>query len=181
MELFEKTLESKTIFEGIVVKLKKDKAELCDGSKAVREVVEHAGGVTVIPVDDDGNCYMVRQFRYPMQKTILEAPAGKLEKNEEPEKSAKRELSEETGFDADEMIWLGSYATSPGYSTEVLHVYLARKLKKGESHPDEGEFLNVEKYKFDYIYDLAVNRKIEDAKTMIAIMMAAKYIEQIDQ
>ena len=133
MDISEKKLTSELKMKGIIVNVYHDKAELCDGRVVGREVVEHPGGVTILPVDEDGMCYMVQQYRYPMQKLMLEAPAGKLEPGEDPMVCAVRELSEETGFSADEYIYLGAHATSPGYSTEILHIYLALGLHAGQA------------------------------------------------
>lgn len=176
MELIEKQVSSELKYKGVIVDVFLDKAELCDGKIANREVVKHPGGVTVLPVDDNGMCYMVRQYRYPAGKTLLETPAGKLEHGEEHLSCAVRELSEETGFSADELIDLGCCYTSPGFSTEIIHVYLARGLHAGKCHPDEGEFLNVEKYSFDTLTQMVADGEIEDAKTVIAILKAAKYL-----
>ena len=109
MEYIEKKISSNDIFEGRIVRLHVDEVELVDGSKAIREVIEHDGGVTVIPVDDNGDVYCVRQFRYAFGKSIIETPAGKLEKGEDPLRCAIRELSEETGFTAEEYIYLGEF------------------------------------------------------------------------
>lgn len=177
MEFTETRLDGETKYTGKIVNVYLDNIVLHDGSKAVREVVEHPGGVTVLPVDKDGMCYMVRQFRYPMQRMMLEAPAGKLEKGENIAVCAQRELSEETGFTADEMIYLGSFCTSPGYSTEVLHIYLALGLHAGDSHPDEGEFLNVEKIALDELFKMVMNNEIDDGKTVIAILKAKYLLE----
>ena len=130
MELIEKQVSSELKYKGVIVDVYLDRAELCDGKIARREVVKHPGGVTVLPVDSDGMCYMVRQYRYPAGKTLLETPAGKLEYGEEHLSCAVRELSEETGFSTDELIDLGCCYTSPGFSTEIIHVYLARGLSE---------------------------------------------------
>ena len=177
MGYFEKTLDTELKYSGIIVNVRMDTAELCDGSKTKREVVEHPGGVTVLPVDENGVCYMVRQFRYPMGRMMLEAPAGKLEKNEEHYDCAVRELSEETGLTADKFVYLGGFCTSPGFSTEVLHIYLALGLHPGKSHPDEGEFLNVEKHALSELTDMVMRNEIDDGKTIIAVLKAAKYLE----
>lgn len=136
MELMEKTVESKTLFEGHIVTLKLDRAQLPNGSLASREVVEHPGGVAVLPLDAEGRVIMVRQYRYPLHNTLLELPAGKLEKGEDHRVCGIRELQEEVGITADEVIYLGGLYLSPGYSNEVLHLYLARGLHQGECHPD---------------------------------------------
>lgn len=177
MDYTEKRIDGEIKYSGVIVNVRLDHAELCNGAVARREVVEHPGGVTVLPVDSDGMCYMVRQFRYPFSEMMLEAPAGKLEPGEEPGECAVRELSEETGFAADEIVYMGSFRSSPGYLTEVIHIYLALGLHPGESHPDENEFLNVEKHKLDELVDDAMNNKIPDAKTVIAVLKAEKYLK----
>ena len=178
MELTEKQVSSELKYKGVIVDVYLDRAELCDGKIARREVVKHPGGVTVLPVDSDGMCYMVRQYRYPAGKTLLETPAGKLEYGEEHLSCAVRELSEETGFSADELTYLGPSCTSPGFSTEVLHIYLAQGLHAGKSHPDEGEFLSVEKHHIDELVDMVMSGEIDDGKTVIAVLKAKRLLEQ---
>ena len=158
MDISEKKLTSELKMKGIIVNVYHDKAELCDGRVVGREVVEHPGGVTILPVDEDGMCYMVQQYRYPMQKLMLEAPAGKLEPGEDPMVCAVRELSEETGFSADE------------------YIYLALGLHAGQVHPDEGEFLNLEKHSIQELLDMVMDNQIEDAKTVIAVLKAARIL-----
>lgn len=178
MDYTEKQVSSDIKFKGKIVTLRLDQAELCNGKIVNREVVEHPGGVGIIPIDREGFCYMVRQFRYPFGKELLEIPAGKLEYGEEHFPCAVRELSEETGFSAEEMTYLGACATSPGFSSEVLHIYLARKLETGEMHPDENEFLNVEKYPFEDVYEMVMKGEITDGKTIIAVLKAREYIRR---
>ena len=126
MELIEQKLKTLTSYHGVIVNVRLDEARLPDGSTAKREVVEHPGGVTVLPLEPDGTVWCVRQYRYPFSRTLLEVPAGKLEPGEAPELAAARELSEETGLTAGRMQYLGANFTSPGYSEEVLHIYLER-------------------------------------------------------
>ena len=154
-----------------------DRAELVNGDVVRREVVEHPGGVTVIPVEEDGTVWCVRQFRYPFQREMLEVPAGKLEIGEKPLPAAVRELSEETGLEAGRMIYLGACCTSPGFSTEVLHIYLALELKHGDAHPDEDEFLNVEKHSLETLTEMVMSGEIDDAKTIIAVLKARRFLE----
>ena len=142
-----------------------------------REVVEHPGGVAIIPVEEDGTVWCVRQFRYPIGREMLELPAGKLERGEDPFECAVRELSEETGLTADKYVNLGSFCTSPGFCTEVLHIYLALGLHRGDMHLDPGEFLNVEKYKLDELVRMVMACEIDDAKTIIGVLKAHKYLE----
>ena len=164
MDYFEKRVDGEVKYKGVIVTVRLDRAELHTGRIVRREVVEHPGGVTILPIDGDGNCYLVRQFRYPFGKMLLEAPAGKLEPGEEPRASAVRELSEETGFTADELVYMGPNYTSPGFS--------------GESHPDENEFLNVEKYSLKELSAMVMRGEIEDGKTIIAVLKAEKYLRE---
>lgn len=177
MDLTEKCVESERKYTGLIVNVRLDTAELSDGAQAKREVVEHCGGVAVLPVDGDGTCYMVRQFRYPFSREMLEVPAGKLEPGESPEQCAVRELSEEMGLSADSMVSLGSVYASPGYLTEEIHIFLALGLHQGESHPDENELLNVEKHSLAALADRALGGDIRDSKTVIALLRAAKYMK----
>lgn len=176
MEYLERPVGSVEKYKGIIVRVRLDDAELYTGKVVKREVVEHPGGVTILPVDEDGSCYMVRQFRYPFSRMMLEAPAGKLEYGEDHRECAVRELSEETGFTADELVYLGGCCTSPGFSTEVLHIYLAMGLHAGECHPDQDEFLNVEKIPLSQLSRMVMDGEIDDAKTIVAVLKAEKYL-----
>ena len=176
MDLTEKQLSSELKYSGIIVDVTLDEAELCDGRKARREVVHHPGGVSVLPLDDEGNCYLVRQYRYPVGDTTLEIPAGKLEKGEDVMTCAVRELSEETGFTAERFVDFGGIYSSPGFSTEIIHIYLATGLHPGASHPDDGEFLNVEKIPLRKLTDMTMRGELIDAKTVIAILKANQYL-----
>ena len=178
MEFFEQCVSRDDKYHGIIVDVHLDDVRLDDGSLAKREVVEHPGGVTILPVDEAGNCYMVRQFRYPAGHMMLEAPAGKLEYGEDHRECAVRELSEETGFTADELLYLGGFYTSPGFSSELLHIYLALGLHAGESHLDEGEFLNVEKMPLQQLVEMVMANQVEDAKTIIAVLKAEKVLKE---
>ena len=177
MECIEKRIDGEIKYSGVIVKVRLDRAELENGRIVRREVVEHPGGVGNLPVDENGVCYLVRQFRYPFSRQLLEIQAGKLEYGEEPRSCAVRELGEETGFTADELIDLGACYTSPGFSSEVLHLYLARGLHAGKRHLDEDEFLNVEKYRLDELLAMVERSEIPDAKTVIAVLKAARLLE----
>ena len=177
MDLTEKRISGEEKYNGVIISVTLDTVELCDGKQTLREVVHHPGGVGVLPMDEDGNVYMVRQYRYPVGAPVLETPAGKIDHHDEHIATAERELSEETGFSADEYIDLGCCYTSPGYTDEIIHVYLARGLHKGKSHLDEGEFLNVEKLPFDALFGMVMRNEIIDAKTIIAVSKAKLYLE----
>ena len=168
MELFEKTLSSTNVFDGKVVKLKKDEIELPNGEKAVREYITHPGGACVLAVEN-GYIYFVKQFRYPYQKTLLEIPAGKLNKGENPKTCAMRELEEETGLKAKSVTLLHSIYPTPAYTTEVTYIYLASGLERGEMHLDSDEFLNVEKVEIEKVRQMLLNGEIHDAKTLVAL------------
>jgi len=172
MNLTEKRKSSKTIYDGKVIRVEKDIAVLPNGHEAIREVVRHPGGVAVVAVDDEGFVYMVRQFRYPIMKETLEIPAGKLDKNEETQVAAERELLEETGLVAGKIKLLGRFYATPGFCDEQLSIYLATQLRHGEAHPDEDEFLSCEKYPLLKLVEMVQAGEITDAKTAIGILMA---------
>ena len=170
MELEEKTVNKNYIYKGKILNLRRDDAVLPNGKPCVREVVEHAGGVTVAALTDDDELIFVRQFRYPYMKVLLELPAGKLEKGEDPLESGKRELLEETGCTAEEYISLGEFYPSCGYTDEVIYLYLAKGLKFGSQSLDEDEFLNVEKIPLEKAVKMVMSNEIKDGKTQTAIL-----------
>ena len=149
MKFFEKQIETKTVYEGLIVKVRRDIAELQNGRRSEREVVEHPGGVCVVAVTNEGKVLMVRQYRYTMGEELLEIPAGKLEKGEDPFECAMRELSEETGYTATKWIDLDVIYPSAGVYSEMLYQYLALDLQPGEMHLDENELLSVEEIDID--------------------------------
>ncbi|MBP5167102.1 MAG: NUDIX hydrolase, partial [Oscillospiraceae bacterium] len=154
METAEKKLSSKRIFEGRVMTVTLDEVSVPNGKTSTREVVHTGGGVVILPLDGEGKTRLVRQYRYAHSKALLEAPAGKLEKGEEPLPAALRELREETGLTAEEVIPLGKILTTPGFCTEVLYLFLARGLTQGETDFDEDEFLEIESYGMDEVKKL---------------------------
>lgn len=172
MDLIERMVSSQTIFEGKIIKVTVDKAQLPDGKLATREVVYHPGGVAVLALDKDNQVTLVKQFRYPIQKVLLELPAGKLDHGvtEDHLLGAQRELSEETGLEAEEWTYLGYTLASPGFCDEALHMYLARGLKRSQQHPDEDEFLDVVTMPFDQLAAQVMDGTITDAKTVAATL-----------
>lgn len=177
MELTEKTLSSKSVFDGRILHITLDEIELPNGKKSKREVVNHPGGVTVAALDEDNNLLFVRQFRYPYKEVVLELPAGKLEKGSTPLENGKRELMEETGAEGYSYISLGQLYPSPGYTSEIIHIYACKVKSQGSSNPDDGEFLNVEKIPLDKAVEMVLNNQIPDAKTQVAVLKTAMLIK----
>lgn len=172
MDLTEKTVSSKTVYEGRIIKVTLDQARLSNGRLASREVVYHPGGVAVLALDEDNTVYLVKQFRYPIQQLLLELPAGKLDHGAEEDilLGAKRELSEETGLEAAEWTYLGYTLASPGFCDEALHMYLARGLTRQGQHLDEDEFLDVVTMPFDELVRQVMDGAITDGKTVSATL-----------
>ena len=177
MELTEKTLSSKSVFDGRILHITLDEIELPDGKKSKREVVNHPGGVTVAALDEENRLLFVKQFRYPYKEVVLELPAGKLEKGSTPLENGKRELMEETGAEGYSYISLGQLYPSPGYTSEIIHLYACKVKSQGSSNPDDGEFLNVEKIPLDKAVEMVLNNQIPDAKTQVAVLKTAMLIK----
>ncbi len=174
MELFEKTVEKNYIYKGKIINVRCDKAELPTGKPCTREVVEHNGGVCVAALTDSNELMFVRQFRYPYMEVILELPAGKLEKGEDPFEAGKRELREETGCVAENYADLGKFYPTPGYCGEIIHLYAGWNLKECDMNLDEDEFLEVEKIPLDKAVDMVLNGEIRDGKTQALVMRVAE-------
>ena len=175
--LKEKTIKSETIFDGKVFRIIHDDVMLPDGTTAKREVALHRGGVCVAALDNDNNLFFVRQYRYPYQEIVLELPAGKLEKGQSPLENGKRELLEETGCVGYSYISLGQLYPSPGYTSEIIHLYACRVQTRGESQPDSDEFLQVEKIPFDKAVEMVLNNQIPDSKSQVCILKLKALLE----
>lgn len=176
MGLIEKTVSSQMVYKGRIVNLRIDNVELPDGKTAKREVVEHGGAVAVVPLDEKNEILMVRQYRYPVGKVLLEVPAGMVEEGEAPEVCAARELAEETGCEARELKLLFSFYSTPGFTTEKLYVFLARGLKCMKNHPDEDEFIELSRVPLDRALEMVDSGEICDAKSIIGILAAKRAI-----
>jgi len=172
MDLTEKLLESNEVFEGKVLNVFNDRVRLPDGGESTREVVRHPGGACVCAIDKNLEVAFVRQFRYAYGMEILELPAGKLEKGEDPSFAASRELKEEAGLAAGEMLPLGVMYPSPGYTDEIIHMFLSVNSRPCENQPDDDEFLCVEKLHIGDALEKVFNGEIKDAKTQICLLKA---------
>lgn len=181
MKLEEKQISSEEIFDGVAIHLFRDEILLPDGNKGVREVIRHPGAVCVLPVTDDGDVIFVNQFRYAFNKVTLEAPAGKLEKGEDPKLAALRELSEETGLDAENLIPMGDMYTTPALIDEVIHLYLATDLTQGEQHLDKDEFINTLKMPLSEAVEMVMKGEIKDSKTQTVLLKAERYLKENKQ
>lgn len=176
MELTEKKLSSEEIFDGVAIHLYRDEILLPNGKKGVREVIRHPGAVCVLPIKEDGSVIFVNQFRYAFNKVTLEAPAGKLDEGEEPLEAAKRELREETGLSANNIVYLGEMYTTPALIDEIIHLYLATDLTSGEQDLDEDEFINVIEMPLSEAEEMVMNGLIKDSKTQTLILKASRHL-----
>lgn len=176
MKLFEQLISSEYKYKGKIINLRIDDIKLPDGQYAKREVVEHPGGVSILAITDDNKILMVEQFRAGPRVVTLEVPAGKLERGEDPEICGLRELTEETGYKAGTFEKIGSFYLTPGYTDELIYIYVARKLSLDKANPDDDEFLNIKAYDFDELLQMVKNNEIKDAKTVISILYAREYI-----
>lgn len=172
MDLTEKTISRREIFQGRIVKLRVDTVSLPDGRESTREIIEHAGAVAIVALDKEGQIIMVRQYRKPVEQVLLEIPAGTMEANEDPLLCAQRELREETGFSAGSWQKILSYYSAPGFTDEYLHLYLATDLSEGEVEPDEDEFVETVSLPLEQAYQLIFEGQIKDGKSIIGIQYA---------
>ena len=177
MKLSEQTVDSEYKFNGRLIRLRTDTVLLPNGNRASREIVEHSGGVGVVALTDDGRIMTVRQYRHAMKEVVLEIPAGKLEKGEDPLLAAKRELAEEVGVTAENWRYLGALYATPGYCEEIDRLYLATGLTLGESHPDPEEFLERGSMPLTDAVEAVMRGDIPDAKTQTAILKVQRLID----
>lgn len=169
-DLIEVPVSSEEIYNGKIVHLFRDTVRLPNGKLATREVMRHPGAVCIVPLTEQNEVLMVRQFRHPFSKVLLEAPAGKLDPNEDPLDCAHRELSEETGAEAGELQYIGDYYPSVAVLDENIHLYVARKLSFHDQHTDDDEFLHVERIPLSTLVEQVLSGEICDGKTQVAIL-----------
>ena len=175
--LRETQVSSEDIFDGFILHVKKDEVALPNGARAHRELIRHIGAVCVIPVTEDNEVIVERQYRYPIDRVITEIPAGKLDSRDEDRLSAiQRELREETGYTAEEWIPLGDFHPAPAYSDEYISMYMARGLRAGDRHLDADEFLDVFRVPLKDLVEDVMAGRISDAKTQTAVLKAARLL-----
>jgi len=170
MELTEKTIDSREVFKGRIIRVRFDTVRLPNGKECTREVVEHPGGVAILAIDSEDRILLVRQYRYPFERILTEIPAGKREPGEPPFITAQRELQEEVGVTADTWTELGTLIPSPGCYGETLYLYMAQDLHFGATHPDEDEFLEPLRVPLDEAVRQCMDGTLTDAKTVTAIL-----------
>lgn len=170
------TLHSEAVYRGKAFGVRRDQVRLPDGQSARLDIVEHVGAVTILPLDDQGRIWFVRQYRHPAAQELLELPAGTLEPGEPPEVCAHREIREETGQAAGEMRKIGEFFLAPGYSTEYMHVFLATQLRPDPLPGDQDEFLSVEVWPVAEVFHMVERGEIQDGKTLAALMLAHRWL-----
>jgi ADP-ribose pyrophosphatase len=179
MRLYEKKLSENRIYDGRIIRLHVDDVLLENGNTSKREVIEHPGGVSVAVLTESDEILFVRQFRYPYGKAILELPAGKLEPGEDPFEAVKREQKEETGTTGTDYVYLGDIYPSPGYTSEIIRLWLCRLDSTGSSSPDDDEFLEIEKIEIGEALKMVMSGEIRDAKTQIGILKTAAFLKKL--
>jgi len=178
-DLTEEQLSSDQLVDGVLLHAFRDEVRLPDGESSVREWIDHPGASAVVPIFGDGRTLLVRQFRYPPRRTFLEVPAGKLDvPGEAPESVAARELEEETGWRADRFERLGAAYPCIGYSNELIHVFAAYGLEKGEQDLAAGEFIEVVPMDLSEAVSRAQNGDLKDMKTITALTYAAVHLNE---
>ena len=170
MDFSEKTVKQDYIFRGEIINLRVDTVTTPSGNLATRELVEHPGGVCVVPLFEDGTVIMEWQYRRPFDTNTFEIPAGKLYPGEDPLECGKRELEEETGYQAKKYTYLGKMLPTPGFCGEIVHMYLAQELYEGTLNRDTDEFMEIERVPLEELVDKVLTGEIIDAKTCIALL-----------
>ncbi|HHX25847.1 MAG TPA: NUDIX hydrolase [Firmicutes bacterium] len=168
-ELPETKVKSDTVYQGKMINFRVDQVRLPSGGTSSREVVEHPGSVGIIPIDKDGNAILIRQFRYAVGEVLWEIPAGKLDPGESPKDCAMRELEEETSYLAGRLEKIASFYTSPGFSSEMLHLFIGTDLASGTARPDDDENIGTYRLSREAVETMVKNGEIRDAKTLLGL------------
>jgi len=171
-------LNQETAYRGRAFNIRRDRVRYQSGAVVSLDIVEHAGAVTILPVDADGRILFIRQYRHAAGKEMLELPAGTLDPGESPLDCARREIREETGFAAQELIEIGEFFLAPGYSTEYMYVYLATGLYPDALQGDEDEFISLEPIPITRAYEMALVGELQDGKSLAALLLARSFLEK---
>ena len=174
--LQETTVGTERIYEGSIINVRKDTVTMPNGNTAIREVIEHSAAVCIVPVDENGNVILVRQFRIPTGGPLLEAPAGGVEEGEVSEEAVLRELQEEIGYTAGKLQHLASFWVAPGWATEFMHAYLATELTPSRLDADEDENIQVVRVPFDEAISMFKSGEIQDGKTIASMLLAQRLL-----
>lgn len=177
MNFEEKTMKTEKIYEGKILNLRIDTVELPDKKYSKREIVEHPGAVAIVPITEEGEVILVKQYRKAVEKELLEIPAGKLEIGEEPRETAIRELKEETGFSSAKIEYITEFYTSAGFTNEKMHLFLATELTEGAAEPEKDEYIEVIKLDLETLIDKVLKGEILDSKTIIGALIAKNHFE----
>ena len=175
--LSELTIGTKRIYEGNIINVRVDTVRMPSGRDATREIVEHSHAVCIVPIDNDGNVVLVRQYRKPAEDALLEVPAGGVEDGEISEEAVLRELQEEIGYTADHLEHLSSFWVAPGWATEYMHAYLATGLRESRLDGDEDENIEVVRLRFDEAVSMLKTGEINDGKTIAALLLAQPLLD----
>ena len=173
----EPTIGTKRIYEGNIINVRVDTVRMPSGRDATREIVEHSHAVCIVPIDNDGNVVLVRQYRKPAEDALLEVPAGGVEDGEISEEAVLRELQEEIGYTADHLEHLSSFWVAPGWATEYMHAYLATGLRESRLDGDEDENIEVVRLRFDEAVSMLKTGEINDGKTIAALLLAQPLLD----
>ncbi|WP_144511289.1 NUDIX hydrolase [Bacillus sp. FJAT-22090] len=176
----EKTIQTELKYKGRIITLQVDEVLLPNGEKGKREIVKHPGAVAIIAITDDKKIILVEQYRKALERSIIEIPAGKIEPGEPPEETALRELEEETGYTTSKLQYIQSFATSPGFADEVIHLYLAENVMKLEEKADldEDEFVELMHVSIEEMESMVSANQIYDAKTAFACLWIKNYLKE---
>ena len=172
----EKTLSSKCVFKGSFLDVRNDEVIFSNGISSTREWIKHPGAVCCIPILENGDICLIKQYRYAVKKYVVELPAGKLKVGETPIHCAKRELEEEIGFEAKKIRFLTMFYPAVGFVNEEMHLFLAEDLKKTKTNPDEDEFIELIPKTLDQAVEMIYSGDITDAKTIIGLVWAQKLL-----
>jgi ADP-ribose pyrophosphatase len=171
-----KVIDSEKLFTGKVFDLWREQVEYPDGRVSGIEFIKVIGSVTILPIDEQGKIWFVRQYRHAAGEKLLELPAGTLERGEDPAVCAAREIREEIGMAADELTGLGSFFMAPGISNERTHAFIAKNLRVDPLEQDTGELIWVERYTMEEVWELVRNGEIKDCKTLAVLSIAKKHL-----